>query len=416
MPFTDSCKSVTLTGTVLSAECKLADNKTYKPASISLDKLIGNVGGKLTWGHVNFSQTCKDIVLKGSVLTAVCKTSDNKWVASELDLNAHIQNNKGLLEGVNIHHHVDTHAVATKHVAPALNRSISIASTASAASESSSLFSATSSTSSATTVAASSSSTTKTFSSSQFRSHSMQYTLEESCTLIKIEKGILYAECRLADGSCNSCSIDLNLYIGNINGCLEWDGIDFTKTCRNTTLDGYILITECRHPGKEDRWSTCRFDLRTRFRNERGILIFVELNRKLSTMLSEVPWMKFKVIAEPDLSVFAHHPVIKETLVRIAETTVEHVTIEMSEKITRAITEAISVVTASAMRHVSAQMEILVQESVGYGAAHVQSSCTEAEYLHMMKGHSHGYSNGGYSNGHSNGHGVNGHSGVITQY
>ena len=72
-------------------------------------------------------------------------------------------------------------------------------------------------------------------------------------------------------------------------------------------------------------------DLRTRLCNANGLLIIVELNKKLSVMLSEVPWMKFKVIAEPDLNIFARNTVMKETLAHIAETTVKHATRQMHE-------------------------------------------------------------------------------------
>ena len=101
-------------------------------------------------------------------------------------------------------------------------------------------------------------------------------------------------------------------------------------------------------------------------------------------MLSEVPWMKFKVIAEPDLSVFAKHPVMQETLTRIAETTVEHVTVEMHKKLTLAMEAAIIAVTASAMSHVSSQMETLVQDAVGYASA--SASITAAESLRLYGG------------------------------
>jgi len=159
------------------------------------------------------------------------------------------------------------------------------------------------------------------------------------------------------------------------------------------------------HEGEQ--YHIARLDLCTRLRNSDGVLIIIELNKKLSVMLSEVPWMKFKVIAEPDLSVFAKHPVMQETLVRIAETAVEHVTVEMHKKLTIAMEAAIAVVTASAMRHVSEQLEFLVQDAVGYASA--SASITEAERLHIYGGSGSVYGNGyghGYTHGHAHGHDV----------
>lgn len=124
-----------------------------------------------------------------------------------------------------------------------------------------------------------------------------------------------------------------------------------------------------------------RLDLRTRLRLQGGVIIFVETNKKLSMMLSEVPWMKFKVIAEPDLSVFSKHPVVQQTMTRIAESTVEHVTMEMHKMLTIAMESAIVAVTASAMKHISTQMEHTVQDAVGYAVA--SPSATESEFLHI---------------------------------
>jgi hypothetical protein len=122
-------------------------------------------------------------------------------------------------------------------------------------------------------------------------------------------------------------------------------------------------------------------------------------------MLSEVPWMKFKVIAEPDLSVFASHPVVKTTLSRIAESTVEHVTIEMHKMLTIAMEEAIvAISTASAMKHVSLEIEHSVCDAVGYAAA--SPSVTEAEYLRIIAQGL--YAGGGYKVGYAGGRYVSG--------
>ena len=110
--------------------------------------------------------------------------------------------------------------------------------------------------------------------------------------------------------------------------------------------------------------------------------------------------MKFKVIAEPDLSVFARHPVMQETLVRIAETTVEHVTNEMHKQLTIAMETAISVITASAMSHVQSQMEALVMDVAGQASA--SASITGAESLHLFGQGGYGFSGyaaGGYASG-----------------
>ncbi|KAF8991982.1 hypothetical protein BDQ17DRAFT_1370068 [Cyathus striatus] len=214
---------------------------------------------------------------------------------------------------------------------------------------------------------------TKTYSESTFRSQSMQMSIRTTCKNLVLEGSILWADCLLIDGvTLQRSSIDLDQYIGFVNGALVFGATGFSRhqSLRNIRLEGFILIAECLTEGLGERWIEVRLDLGESFKNKNGALIAITMNADLSVMLSEIPWMKFKVIAEPDLSVFARHPVMKETMTRIAESTVEHVTLQMSSMIQAAITSAVSVVTASAMRHISESMEVMVQDIVGHGHAH----------------------------------------------
>ena len=183
------------------------------------------------------------------------------------------------------------------------------------------------------------------------------------------------------DGRVTHVSFDLQICIGNVDGRLVWDSSAFHLSCKDIALDGFWLSAKCRHPVNHSEYILARLDLRTRLRVQGGVIIFVETNKKLSMMLSEVPWMKFKVIAEPDLSVFSTHPVVQQTMTRIAESTVEHVTMEMHKMLTIAMESAIVAVTASAMKHISTQMSHTVQDAVGYAVA--SPSATESEFLHI---------------------------------
>ena len=93
----------------------------------------------------------------------------------------------------------------------------------------------------------------------------------------------------------------------------------------------------------------------------------IAYDQKLSVMLSEVPWMKFKVIAEPDFSVFSRHPVMQSTLVQIANSTVQHVTAKFEALMSAALAETIQVVTQSAMVHIEQSLEVLT-ENLNVGA------------------------------------------------
>jgi hypothetical protein len=195
-------------------------------------------------------------------------------------------------------------------------------------------------------------------------------------------EGILSAECLLADGEHWKVStFDLHKYLGNINGELKWGFKDFHHTSEGFRVEGTKLFAKCKlTDGRAIK--ECWFDLATRLRSDNGVIVVIEYNESLSTMLSEVPWMKFKVVAEPDFSLIAAHPVMQATMNKIAHSTVEHVTAQMSSIMALAIAGAIEVVTKSAYEHISQSMEVMVQ---GVSAnAQVHASVNTASKLHIF--------------------------------
>jgi hypothetical protein len=420
MLFSETVEHVTIHKGVLAGECKKADHKSSIQSSISLNDFIGNVDGLLTWGGRGFSHSAESVQIVKGVLSAKLKNNAGKVIESKLDLNQHIQNVDGILGIIPI---TPSASAGIKQVdvvkasAPDLVREDSSASTASA----SGMFSAASAASAATAVlssstiksstSVSSSSATKYsssshFSTSQFRTTSKLLLIEDSCTKLELRGTHLHADCQRIDGSIQHSHIDLNEIIGFVNGHLVWDYKDFQSQVVEISLDGFFLVVKFHPRGKDDKhYHFDRIDLRYRLRNADGVIIIVELNKKLSVMLSEVPWMKFKVIAEPDLNLFAANAVVKETLTQIAETTVEHVTTQMHERLTIAMQAAIIAVTESAMSHVHVQMEKLVSEAVGYASA--SASITAAEHLHLYGDYRRGsHLQGGYAygSGYANGH------------
>jgi hypothetical protein len=98
--------------------------------------------------------------------------------------------------------------------------------------------------------------------------------------------------------------------------------------------------------------------------------------------LSEMPWMKFKVIAEPDYAVFVLNQAIQSMMSTVAANTVTHVTEEMQEQISLAIATATKKVTESAMAYAMEQMQVIVQGATIYGKP--QRSATGLEHLHIF--------------------------------
>ncbi|MEA5532744.1 CVNH domain-containing protein [Crocosphaera sp. XPORK-15E] len=102
--FSQTCENIELDGSFLTADCKRIDG-SLEATSINLDYFVGNLNGTLSWGDHNFSQTCKDIGLGQSlrtreyVLNAQCEKADGRtYVATEITLDEDIANIDGLLE------------------------------------------------------------------------------------------------------------------------------------------------------------------------------------------------------------------------------------------------------------------------------------------------------------------------------
>ena len=55
----------------------------------------------------------------------------------------------------------------------------------------------------------------------------------------------LYATCQDYDGNEHTSSINLNNYIGNIEGTLTWGESNFAGSSSNFSLSGAVLSAEC---------------------------------------------------------------------------------------------------------------------------------------------------------------------------
>ena len=62
---------------------------------------------------------------------------------------------------------------------------------------------------------------------------------------IRLSGTELQAQCKAEDGSYKDSSLDLNKYIGNIEGCLEWKYAGFADSSKDISLSGssYLLAT-----------------------------------------------------------------------------------------------------------------------------------------------------------------------------
>ncbi|WYL93924.1 MAG: CVNH domain-containing protein [Gloeotrichia echinulata IR180] len=96
--FSQTCSNSVIQGSSLTSTCERAQGGVYKTTSIDLNPVIENVDGMLKWQPSNFIQTCRNTQLSGSsILDAECKTRDQRFVSTRIDLDNHIANIDGTL-------------------------------------------------------------------------------------------------------------------------------------------------------------------------------------------------------------------------------------------------------------------------------------------------------------------------------
>ncbi|KAJ7474094.1 hypothetical protein FB451DRAFT_284341 [Mycena latifolia] len=88
----DDCE-LELDGSVLRITPRSPDK--FDSTELNLDEHVGDIGGELVWGGidaVNFSNSCEQIRLDGTLLIASCRRG-NEAIQAELNLNEHIAYN-----------------------------------------------------------------------------------------------------------------------------------------------------------------------------------------------------------------------------------------------------------------------------------------------------------------------------------
>lgn len=207
------------------------------------------------------------------------------------------------------------------------------------------------------------------------------YTVESD--KLHLERSILHAQCRKMDGTSGyaSSKLDLNDYIGIVNGKLVWGRSGFYAICEKVRLEGYKLVVECRD--RKGDLVTSRLDL-TRYLQtyDGGLGVNVaESNHEISTLFSEAPWIKFKVVTEPDASVDIGVP-FKSAFQEIAHATSKHVTAIMTEEITESVTQEVMAsmtdqAKASVTQQVADSMNAKIEEAFATAKKAVLYACDE---------------------------------------
>ena len=92
--------------------------------------------------------------------------------------------------------------------------------------------------------------------------------LAESCRNFRLDGARLVCECLLANGEYRTSWIDLDQYIGIVDGKLVWHAKGFSKSCTDLRLEDTILYAKYEKTGSE-----CFIDLALKLRNDNGVLL-----------------------------------------------------------------------------------------------------------------------------------------------
>lgn len=96
----------------------------------------------------------------------------------------------------------------------------------------------------------------------------------QSCPTYSLDESMLYALCKKSDGDkLYPAFIDLNIYIENVDGALEWQPDNFIETCENVRLYGASeLIADCKT--RAGYWASSKIDLDDHIANINGVLTY----------------------------------------------------------------------------------------------------------------------------------------------
>ncbi|KIK69573.1 hypothetical protein GYMLUDRAFT_33949 [Collybiopsis luxurians FD-317 M1] len=287
-----------------------------KNLPLDLDTCLSVANGKLVWGGRGGFSALRNSSLSGSDFNGEVEYR-GKWVPVQLDLSTNIQVKDGKLV------YVAARPPSPKpvtHGSSPVSPSVDPPPSYSEASFSQEF---------------------KTYKSSHQR---MSYSEQSSLffkisvgTTLCLTKSILSAECRGTDGKhCPSSTLDLNSYIGIVNGRLVWGREGFFSDCQNIRLEEFILHAECEDESKKKVTST--LDLSRYlyvYEGKLGVKVDGQMT-DLSKFFTEAPWMKLKVVTETNsdgvLEAVGEGAAFKTAFGSLAETSSKYIDAEITQE------------------------------------------------------------------------------------
>ncbi|KAF5333053.1 hypothetical protein D9758_017864 [Tetrapyrgos nigripes] len=347
MPFDQTFANPKLIGEFLTVELKNQRGQSSK-ATLNLNTVLGNVNGKFKWGGRDFMSTARDVSLNGSILSANLNQG-NRVVSDKIDLGLYLKNNNGKL--VNTGSSAADAGIPSPTDAPPPAYPKNSRSAAYRSYKSTKL--------------------------SQESRSSTYFMYTVAADKLRLQGSILHAECLKLDGTYVPQTLDLDEYIGVVNGRLVWGRPKFRAICQNIRLEGYILHADCRDESETTISSS--LDLSRYLQCYDGVLgVKMTVNdAELTSFLSEARWMKLRVVTEPDASVhcrvyYRARPAEMNEL--FAESVGDDIKAELEDKVKA---EMNRIVTDSMTAELRAQLLERVEEAFAIAKKTVVDTCNE---------------------------------------
>ena len=96
----DSCRKVSLKGSILHAECQ-QNNRSYMKTTVDLNNCVGNNNGRLVKGNKKYTTSCSSCMLMSSRYLGCmqCTQKNGGKVQTEINLSNFITNDNGEFKG-----------------------------------------------------------------------------------------------------------------------------------------------------------------------------------------------------------------------------------------------------------------------------------------------------------------------------
>ncbi|KAJ6554637.1 hypothetical protein B0H19DRAFT_1235888 [Mycena capillaripes] len=163
-----------------------------------------------------------------------------------------------------------------------------------------------------------------------------------------------------SDFQFNPTEIDLDDYVGDIDGELVWggDALKFSDSCPSIRLEGTFLLATSLLDETERKLN---LEDHIAYMASRRCFEAVTPDLELAELMSSAKWMDLTVVARPDMRNFLRDPAFQKAVSRVVRRAVEEVMSEVKEEMIRAVEQAVTMVAAGSHQYVDSEMDALAR-------------------------------------------------------